>query len=384
MSFLKRAWIEISLGNLRYNYYQIKSLLYKDVIIMAVLKADGYGCGDVRLAQELEKTDKSIQFAVSNLNEAIKLRKNGIKNPILILGYTPIENTDDIIEFDITQTIVSFEHAEKLTEKLRNSHKKLKAHIKIDTGMGRLGIVCYDENIQAAENQVKEIYDSKVFNIIGCFTHISTFYENDISSKEYCVLQYERFKNFTDMLKADGLKLGLLHCLNSAGTANMPYMQLDMVRTGTLLYGVLPDMYNHSGIRFKPIAEIKACIAKVSDIKKGTYIGYSRAFCADRDMKVAILTIGYSDILRMGNGKGEVLINDTFCPVIGGVCMDQMAVDISNAGKVEPEDTAVIFGRFDKNSISITQMAEFLGCGEEEIYCHITPRPEKVYYGGYK
>lgn len=380
MELLKRAWIEISLDNLRYNYEQVKSLIPEKTIIMAVLKANGYNCGDVQLARELARHDAKIQFAVSNLNEAIGLRNGGIKNPILILGYTPPELANKLFQYDITQTLVSFEYAKQLNSVSKDMNVSPKVNVKLDTGMGRIGIVCYDEFFDNAVEEVKDIFGMENLEITGCYTHISTLYENDESSLEYTKIQYSRFIRITDYLKNNGLKLGLLHCLNSAGTANMPQMSLDMVRPGTLIYGALPDMYNHSGIEFKPIVKIKATVAKVSTNKKSSYIGYSRAFTVTEDIKTAVLTIGYSDILRMGQGKGKVLINDKFCNVIGGVCMDQMVVDITHAGEVNAGDTAVILGRYDKNEITFEDMSQFLQAGEEEIYCHITSRPQRVYY----
>lgn len=377
MKALKRAWLEISFDRLRYNYRQIQDMVGSGVKIMAVLKADGYGCGDAVLARELERLDHTVQFAVSNLNEAVRLRDAGIEGPVLILGYTPLENLDTLLQYDVTQTLVSYEYACRLRERLAE-RDPLKAHIKLDSGMGRLGIACFGEDTAVFERQVTDICASPCFHIMGCYTHIATFYENDSDSDEYSRLQYSRFLEFTNRV-GQTVDLGLRHCLNSAGIANKTWMHLDMVRPGTLLYGALPDRYNHSGRKFCPIVQIKACVSKVSHIPAGTYVGYSRAFQAEREMDIAILTIGYSDVLRMGSGKGAVIINDVLCPVIGGVCMDQMAVDISNAGKVCPEDTAIILGRSGHAEIGFTQMAEFLDCGEEEIYCHITGRPDRIY-----
>ncbi len=379
MDFIKRAWAEISIENLKYNYAKTKELLRENVKVMAVLKANGYNCGDVKIAKELAATDQQIQFAVSNIEEAIHLREEGIESPILILGYTPPECMDLLLEYNITQTLVSYEYALELKNVIKDTFQKLKVHIKLDTGMGRIGIRCYEEYIHDAIKQMQEICDSTEFDVTGCYTHISTFYENDEDSVQYAKIQYDRFRQITDLLRLKGTHLGILHCLNSAGTVNMPEMQLDMVRVGTLLYGALPQINNHSKVTFKPIVTIKCRVAKISAIKKGDFIGYSRAYCATDDITAAVLTIGYSDILRMGSGKGFVLINDVPCDVIGGVCMDQMVVDTSNAGEVNPGDTAVILGRYDNNEIDFKAMSEFLQCGEEEVYCHITYRPNKIY-----
>lgn len=379
MDLIKRAWVEISIENLKYNFYKIKELLNENVKIMAVLKANGYNCGDVRIAKELTALDDEIQFAVSNVEEAIQIRKGGIENPILILGYTPPEYANLLLEYNITQTLVSFDYALELEEVLQKEEQKLKIHIKLDTGMGRIGIRCFDENLDDAIAKITKICNNTTFQVTGCYTHIATFYENDQDSLEYSKLQFARFKKITDELLSKNNYLGILHCLNSAGTVNMPEMQLDMVRVGTLIYGALPEINNHRGTIFKPIVTIKCRIGKVSDVKKGDFIGYSRAFCADSDLKAAVLTIGYSDILRMGSGKGSVLINDVLCPVIGGVCMDQMVVDISLAGEVKEGDIAVVLGQYQEKEINFAAMAEFLKCGEEEVYCHITYRPTKIY-----
>lgn len=379
MDFIKRAWIEISMDNLRYNFFKIKSLLKKNVKVMAVLKANGYNCGDVKIAQELARLDENIQFAVSNVEEAIHLRNGEIKNPILILGYTPIECANLLLKYDIMQTMVSFEYAMELEDVFHNTKEKLKIHIKLDSGMGRIGIRCYEGYFYQGLEEVKRICDSEYFQVEGCYTHIATFYENDESSIDYSKLQFQRFRKFTDALLSEHIALGLLHCLNSAGTVNIPEMHLDMVRVGTLIYGALPPINNQNHVAFKPIVTIKCRIAKISDVKKGEYIGYSRAFCATQEIKTAVLTIGYSDILRLGAGKGFVLIHDVLCPVIGGVCMDQMVVDISDAGEVKAGEIAVVMGQDDKNEIDFPTMAEFLQCGEEEVYCHITYRPTRIY-----
>ncbi len=380
MKFLKRAWIEISREKVLFNYLQVKSLLSPGVRIMAVLKANAYNCGDVELANILAEIDNSVQFAVSNIREAIRIRESGIQNPILILGYTPPENLDALFRYDLTQTIVSFEYAKELLNRLESMKKTLKVHIKLDTGMGRIGLVCYDDMFEDACEKIRYLCSKNFLQIEGSFTHISTLYENDEVSKAYAQLQFERFLAIIQAMKKESIDLGLLHCLNSAGTANMPQsMQLDMVRTGTVLYGVLPKIYNHSGLTFKPIAKIKACVAKVSKIKEGTFIGYSRAYCAPKDMTAAVLTIGYSDILRIGKGQGYVILNDTLCPVIGGACMDQLIVNISDAGEVKAGDTAILFGRDNTQEITISSLARFLDCGEEEIYCHITARPDRIY-----
>ncbi|NCC15437.1 MAG: alanine racemase [Clostridia bacterium] len=379
MDFIKRAWVEISIENLKHNFYRIKGLLGKNVKVMAVLKANGYNCGDVRIAQELAALDQQIQFAVSNVEEAVHLRSGGIENPILILGYTPPEYAHLLVQYDLTQTLVSYEYALEFEEALRKAEQKLKIHIKLDTGMGRIGIRCYDGYFYEATDKVKKICTCTHFQVTGCYTHIATFYENDEDSVNYARLQFQRFKKFTETLLLENIVLGILHCLNSAGTVNMPEMQLDMVRVGTLIYGALPQINNHNDIVFRPIVTIKCRVAKISDVKEGDFIGYSRAFCADKELKAAVLTIGYSDILRLGSGKGFVLINDVACPVIGGVCMDQMVVDISGAGEVKTGDIAVILGQYHNNEIDFAAMAEFLQCGEEEVYCHITYRPTKIY-----
>lgn len=378
--FLKRAWAEVDLDKIEYNYEKIRSIIPKDTKIMAVIKANANNLGDIAIARALEKyTDD--WYAVSNLNEAVTVRESGSSKNILILGFTPLESDYIKIlgENKITQTIVSYEYAEILNNLAKENNLVIDVNIKLDTGMSRIGLLCYDENFDSAIEQAKKIYSMSNLNVTGIYTHIATLYEIDKISDEFSRLQFKRFIKVTDKLEKLGYNIGLRHCCNSAGVINMPDMALDMVRSGTLIFGAMTEGYMREKAEFKETITIKAIIGCVKEVKKGSFISYSRSYEAPRDMKLAIVTVGYSDICRIGLKQGKVIVNDSICPVVGSVCMDQMIVDITDVDDVKMGDEVILVGEKGDLKISIDEFGEFMDTEANEAYCHLTKRLPHVY-----
>lgn len=345
---------------------------------MAVLKADANNIGDLALVDVLEQFFDDW-YAVSNIKEAILLREHGSIKPILILGYTPISMVDMLAKYQITQSILSAEYADLLISEAKRINKRINVHIKLDTGMSRVGIMCYDGYVETFITDCKAIFEEPFLNVTGIFTHMATFYNMDSDSHEFTGLQFSRFMKACDLLQQKGYDIGLRHCCNSPGMINHPEKTLDMVRIGTALFGGLIEAYNLRSIPFKQCLTIKTAISCVKTIDQGTYIGYGRSFQASRKTKVATLSIGYSDICRIGKGLGLVLINDQICQVIGAVSMDQCTVDVSHVHSVEIGDEAILLGKSNTNEITLSMLANFLDTDSEEVYCHLTKRLPHLY-----
>ena len=375
---LKRAWAEVNLDYLIYNYLQVRTLVPKETKIMAIIKANAYNCGDIAVASALEQY-KDDWYGVSNLDEALTVRESGTLKSILILGYTPPEYVELIAKKSITQTIVSFDHAKQLALAAEKANVCMDVHIKLDTGMSRIGIVCYDACYAKAMEQVNWILNNPFLHVTGIFTHVATFYDLTEKHDAFSRLQYQRFVLFTSDLIQQGFEIGLRHCCNSAGIINMPGMELDMVRAGTLLYGAMPPCYERRHLSLKGILTVKATVALVKEVKAGTKFSYGIQYEAVNDLRAATVTIGYSDILRLGMGKGQVLVNGVLCPVIGSVCMDQLIIDITAAGEVQLGDEVVLLGRMGEEEIKVEDMGTFLGADTVEIYCHLTKRLPHLY-----
>ncbi len=285
---LNRAWAEISLDNIAYNIREIRKITSKNAEIMGVVKADAYGHGVMEVAKTLLENGAS-RFAVSMLDEAIQLRRAGIDVPILILGYTDPIRASEIIEYDVTQSVFSHDLAQALSDEAVKQGRKVKIHIKIDTGMSRIGFL---PGYSAVKNVV-EI--SRLPNIIieGLFTHFATA---DEKNREYTYTQFERFMSICCELQRIGIHIPVKHCANSAAIIEYPEMHLDMVRPGIILYGMYPsDEVDKSKIDLKPAMTLKANVIMVKEVEKNTSISYGRIFTTDRTSKIATIPIGYAD-----------------------------------------------------------------------------------------
>lgn len=366
-----RAWIEIDFNNLENNIEQIKNVIPETTKIMAVIKANAYGHGIIEIAKKL--SEKGIEdFAVATLSEGIKLRQNNIKGNILILGYTHISDIDYVIKYDLMQTVVDYEYAKKLNE--INLENKIKVHIKINTGMNRIG-----ETHINIENLVK-IYQMKNLNILGTFSHLSASDSLESDDIEFTENQINNFFSCIDKIKSLGYDTGKVHIQASYGILNYPNLKCDYVRAGIIMYGVYSN-YNDktkTEINLKPVLTLKARISSVKQINKGDAVSYGRTFIADDYRKVATVCIGYADGYprSLSNKNAKVFINGEYAEIIGRVCMDQLVIDVSNIDDVNQGNIVTLIG--DKEEISAEFIANKAESITNELLCRLGDRLEKI------
>lgn len=378
--FLKRAWAQIDLNALQYNYNVVKSRINPKSKIMCVVKADAYGHGAKRLSKEFSKLGADW-FAVSNLEEAMQIRKAGVNKPILILGYTPVNMVKILSDNNISQAAISEEYAEKLSLTAEKTNKKVKIHIKLDTGMNRIGIL--NQNDIQRKNAVKAIENILNMNgviVEGLFTHFAVADEG-IDGEEYTRMQYKNFKCVISDLKQKGIKIPLCHCCNSAAIIDYPDMDMDMVRPGIILYGLLPSNKLKSKLNLKPVMQLKSTVSLVKEVDAGVKISYGGDFIANKNMKIATVPIGYADgYPRYMSGKGEMIIRGKRAKIVGRICMDQLMLDVTDIDKVKQGDIVTVLGSEMDNSISASDIAKINNTINYEIICLVGKRVPRIYY----
>lgn len=370
-----RAWAEVNLDNIAHNVKEIRRITDKKTEIMGVVKADAYGHGVMEVAKTLIENGVT-RLAVSMLDEAIQLRQNGIDVPILILSYTDPRRAEEIILHDVTQTVFSHDLAEALSEAAVRLDKNIKIHIKIDTGMTRVGFM---PGYSAVKNVVRISKLPKII-IEGLFTHFASADESD---KSYTNMQFERFMSIVSELNRIGIYIPVKHVCNSAGIIEYPEMHLNMVRPGIVLYGMYPsEEVRKDRIDLRPAMTLKANIILVKEVEADNCISYGRIFKTQRDSKIATLPIGYADgYTRLLTTKGRVLVNGQSVPIVGKICMDQCMLDITDVeGSVNVGDEAVLFGSQNGNEIKIEDLADKIGTINYEIACIIGKRIPRVYW----
>lgn len=369
---LRPVWAEIDLNAIEYNTKNIKKIV-GDKELIAVVKADCYGHGACEIAPTLLKSGAS-RFAVAMLSEAIKLRNSGITSPIMILGYTPIELADELIKYDIEQTVYDLSYAEELSKLAEMLHKKAKIHLALDTGMGRIGFFPNEESL----NDINTINGLKGIEIIGMFTHFST---SDEADKSYTNKQFNKITSFIEKLKNQGIDIPLKHASNSGAIIDMPETYLDAVRAGIILYGYYPsNEVMKKKLSIKPALTVKAKIAHVKTMDEGMYISYGRTYQTSRKSIIATIPMGYADgYLRELSSKGKVIINGQFAPIVGRVCMDQFMVDVTDIPNVHTGDEAILLGESNGLKITADEFAEMAGTINYEIICMLKDRIPRVY-----
>ena len=381
MKTLKRTWAEISLDNLEHNYRALRAHIPQGCKFLGVIKADAYGHGAVPVSGTLSELGCEY-LAVSNLEEAVQLRRGGIRTPILILGYTPPEYADTMVFMDLTQEIHSLDYARALEERLRGTNYILNVHIKLDTGMGRIGFLAYGEHSElpqlAAFSQLTHL------RVEGAFTHFSAADSRREDDERYTALQYARFTSALAELDGCGIRPTLRHCANSAVTILHPEYSLDMVRGGIALYGCAPDVDCEGLLDLRPVMTLRTTIAQIRDVAAGTPISYGRTFTAPRDLRMAVLPIGYADGLSRGlSGKVSFRLRGQDVPVIGRICMDMCMVDITSVPDAKVGDELTLFG-YDEDGarVPVERLAEASGTISYEILCTLSKRIARLYYSG--
>ncbi|PHV69817.1 alanine racemase [Sporanaerobium hydrogeniformans] len=368
-----RVVAEISIEAIKHNYTQIRSIIPKHTEIMGIIKADGYGHGAIEVAKILQEQGVN-RFAVAIAKEGEELRKEGITSPILVLGYTPKADIKTLIENDLTQTVFSLEMAGYISDEAKKLNKTVNIHLKVDTGMGRIGFLSSSQSIE----EVKKIAELPHINMEGIFTHFSTADEEDIT---YTKNQWSIFEGFLKELNEVGIDLPVIHAANSAATMCHPYTHLNMVRPGIILYGYYPSSYLQNKILdLRPAMTLKSQVVHVKELPEGHYVGYGRKFYTKQKTKIATIPIGYADgYSRRLAGKGKVLIHGQFAPIVGNICMDQFMVDVTHIKGVKVEDEVVIFGKQGDKTIPIEELAIALETINYEIMCMIGKRVPRLY-----
>lgn len=374
----QRYWAEIDLDSAEYNFKLIKTKLSDTTKLCCVVKADAYGHGAVRLSKLYECLGADY-FAVSNIEEAIQLRKNDIKKPILILGYTHPKCAGLLSKFDIEQSVFSLEYARQLNEFATENKVNIKIHIKLDTGMGRIGFSCKKKSDLTPELD-DAVASCMLKNLIpyGVFTHFAVADEKE-NGAEYTKNQYTNFKFGIDYMESRGISFKIKHCSNSAGILDYPDYQMDMVRAGIILYGLSPSekAFNTS---LKPLISLKAKISQVKILKKGECVSYGCKYKAQRDTVVATVPVGYADGLwRMNSDKGYMLVNGKKAKIIGRICMDQTMLDVTDNDNIKESDTVVIIGQSGGEYISVNEIASNCETINYEIVCAIGKRVPRIY-----
>lgn len=373
-SLTNRAWAEVSLDAIAHNIRQVRSITSTDAKIMAVVKADGYGHGFLEVAKTLIDNGADA-LGVAVLDEAKQLRSRGIRVPILVLGSTDINQASDLIKFDVIPTVFDYSVAKAVSDAAVASDKEAKIHIKIDTGMSRIGFLADDVN------NVHEIVKiSRLPNLIieGIFTHFACADERDSS---YTLKQFDLFMNLVTRLEEKGLYIPIKHVCNSAALIKYPKMHLNMVRPGIILYGLnAGDMEENKKISLVPAMQLKAKITMVKQVGSQVGVSYGKVYTTKKTTKIATVPIGYADgYSRTLTGSAKMCISKTLVPVIGKICMDQCMIDVTNVNNILAGDQVTIIGNCGENSITADDLAGYMGTVNYEVVCIIGKRIPRVY-----
>ncbi len=370
----KRAWAQINLSMLEHNINTIKSRISGQTEIMAVVKADAYGHGEKEILKKLNEIGIKY-YAVSNLDEAISVRNVCPDHEILILGYTPPEYADEIIKYNIIQCIVSQEYAVLLNKR---SPGKIRCHIKIDTGMGRIGLK--NESVSDCCAQISDICKLENISVEGIFTHFAVADSDDCDDIEFTKKQADFIKSVSEELIKMDIRLPHTHFLNSAGTGYHYDDASTLARIGITMYGLCPNYPVPLPYQVHPVMEFKAVISAVKTIYQGDSVSYGRTFIADKEKKIATVTVGYADgYSRLLSSKGMVLLKGIRCPIVGRICMDQMMIDVTELEDVKAGDIVTLIGRDKDDIITADELASWYGTIGYEVVCGISKRVPRIY-----
>ncbi len=379
------AWAEVDLGAIEHNVGELCRIADTDVTLMAVVKANAYGHGIVDVSiRALQAGAGSL--GVARIEEGIQLRQAGLDAPILILGHTPTDRFQDLFEYNLIQTVYSFEIATALSSVARKCGEKIRIHIKVDTGMGRLGIVSDTPGLPIASRDVKDNTTEEIEKICkltgldteGIFTH---FASADSAEKSYTKRQFDIFIQLLDRLKKDGLEIPVKHAANSAAIIEMPETHLDMVRAGISIYGLYPSAdIDRSRIDLKPAMTFKSKIVQTKHVLPGFKVSYGGTYMAAKPTVIATVPIGYADgFNRLFSSSGCMLVRGQRAPVAGRVCMDLTMLDVGQIPDATSGDEVVVFGRQGDAEITVDELALALNSINYEVVCNVSERVERVY-----
>lgn len=369
---MRPTWAEVDLSKIGHNLQQFQSILPENTGIMAVVKADGYGHGAVKIASEALKKGAE-RLAVALPEEGIELREGGINAPILVFGYVAPEIVHLMQEYNLTPTIFDMITVKNFERVLKGCEKKLACHVKIDTGMGRVGV-----SEEEALNLAKVINSSPVLRLEGIYTHFAAADEED---RSFTLQQLKKFVSIIDRCKKEGLKIPLVHAANSAAAMACPDASFNLVRLGISLYGCYPSAYlKKSKIKLLPALSLKSRIIFLKEVEANTPISYGCTYKTNTCSLIATVPIGYADgFMRSFSNCGQVLVKGKPVPVVGRICMDQMMIDVSGITNVCCGDEVVIYGSQGNNEIRVDEIASTAGTISYELLTAISKRVPRCY-----
>ncbi len=369
--FLRRAWAEIDTNALIHNFNIIKQTA--TTAVCAVVKANAYGHGVGIVAPILQEAGADF-FAVSNVQEAIELRELEITKPILILGYTPCEFVCELAKYDISQCVYSLDYAKELSLNATQNNVNIKIHIKLDTGMSRIGFDCRDDNLGGINDAITAARLDG-FKLEGVFTHFAAADRNSVQEDGFTDTQYNHFVKAIDILKSNGIDPEYKHCCNSAALCLDDDKHLNMCRAGIVLYGLTPSSDLKLPQDFIPVMNFKSVISQVKEINAGDTISYGRTFKAAKNMTIATISCGYADgYPRLLSNRGYVMINGQRANIIGRVCMDQFCVDVTDIPNVKRGDEVLLWGK----ELPVEQFADMIGTINYELVCGVSSRVKRI------
>ncbi len=378
MKTLKRTWADISLDNLAHNFRAIRQHVSSDARILGVMKADAYGHGAVPISHALAELGAGY-LAVSNLEEAVQLRRGGVRLPILILGHTPASYADTMVFMDITQEVHSLDYARELDSALAGTNYILNVHLKLDTGMTRIGFFAYGD--EAATDEIVAAASLAHLHVEGIFMHFCVADSTQSEDAAFTRTQYGRFCLMLDELAARGVKPEIRHCANSGATLLYPEYAMDMVRPGIAMYGHAPSSDTEGILQLRPMMSLHTTIAQLREVPAGTSVSYGRTYQTERPLKMAVLPIGYADGLsRALSGSVQFRLRGRNVSGIGRICMDMCMVDVSDIPEAAVGDELTLFGYdADGTLCPCEHLAESLGTISYEVLCGVNKRIPRIY-----
>lgn len=376
MKKYRRVQADIDLDAVLFNFEQMKNRIPAETKIMAVVKTDAYGHGAVPLAKLTEALEYLWGFATATVDEAVELRKAGIKKPVLILGYSFPESYEQIVKYDICQTIFTFEMAEALSEEAVRQNKKTRVHIKLDTGMGRIGY----QSSECAVADVTKMKNLPMLKLEGVFTH---FANADTENQEDTLKQISKFNEMIRAMEKAGVSFELKHCANSAGIIELTEHKFNLVRAGIISFGLWPsNEVKKDVVPLKPILSLKSHVVYVKEVEEGTPVSYGSTWRAPEKRLIATVPIGYGDgYPRSLSNKGYVLIKGCIAPIVGRVCMDQMMVDVTDVPEpVKTGDRVTLIGQDGEHCITAEMLGDLSGRFNYELMCDLGNRIPRIYH----
>ena len=374
MKTYSRVYAKIDLDAIAYNMEQMKQNIRPETKVMAVIKADGYGHGAVQIAEMMERWNYIWGFAVATLDEAVVLRTEGIQKPILVLGCVFPDQYMEMLKHEIRMNIYTEEMAESISRMAAREGKTAYMHIKLDTGMSRLGFGINEQSVET----IKRISKMPNVNMEGIFTH---FTKADEKVKSFTKKQIQEFVWMRERLKEKNVRFAYEHCSNSAGIIDVPEANFDIVRAGISTYGLYPsEEVDKTNVKLKPALALKSHVAFVKEIESGTPVSYGGTFVAKEKMKIATIPVGYADgYPRSLSNKGYVLIRGKKAPILGRVCMDQFMVDVTQIEGVSFGDKVTMIGKDGNEILPVEVLSELSGRFNYEFVCDLGKRIPRVY-----